>query len=47
MVGENFPELLLWEESVGRTETWIVLRVGMNVDYADNQFWGGLLKLRI
>lgn len=40
MVGENFPELLLWEESVGRTDTWIILRVEMNVDHADDQFGG-------
>lgn len=46
MAGQNFPELLLWEESVGKADTWIVLRVGINVYHADNQF-RDLLKLRI
>lgn len=45
MVGQNFPKLLLWEESVGRTDIWIVLRVGMNADHADNKC-GGSAKVK-
>lgn len=39
MLSQNF-QLLVWGESVGRTDAWIVLRVGMDVDHAKDWFWG-------